>query len=662
VYYAVWLMVSGGVALWVGWLAWRRRPASGARELTILMLGLAIWAFSYAFYWLAPDMNSVVFWTNIMFVGVIITPVAFFLLVQYYIGNTLWLSRRSYAALLVIPIISIILVWTDSRHGLFFGYAHINSPVMLTHGGPWFYVFAIYSHALMAVSVFLLIRFYQRASNFYRRQVRMILFGILMPWFVNGFVVLGWEPAQGLDLTPILFSGTGLLLAYGLFGYRMMDIVPVGRDVLVEHLDDAIVLMDTRDRIVDVNPKALEFADPSVSQPVGRHIEEVFPGWAKFLTNGSTLKKRSEIRLEDSAITFLDMMAVPVRDRHGILLGKLASWHDISERKKAEEQLRIFEAALEQNPTAIVITDPDGLIKYVNPSLVKLTGYTLEDLEGRTPDMFQSGETEKEKYAGMWETIQTGAVWKGELLNRNKSGQIYWVSELIAPVLNESGEVTHFVAMQEDITDRKHAESELRKANACLQVQLEENENLQRQLREEAIHDGLTRLFNRRYMEESLAREISLAQREPRIISVVMMDVDRFKSINDKYGHQAGDFVLQTLANMLMEHTRKSDIACRYGGDEMLVVMPGATGEAAMARAEEWRAKFSTMEFALGDGTIRTSLSLGIACFPEHAQNPSDLLNASDKALYWSKVSRNQVQMYTPETMGRYQYRAGDFA
>jgi diguanylate cyclase (GGDEF)-like protein len=171
----------------------------------------------------------------------------------------------------------------------------------------------------------------------------------------------------------------------------------------------------------------------------------------------------------------------------------------------------------------------------------------------------------------------------------------------------------------------------------------------------------LTRLFNRRYMEETLAREISRAQREPQSISVVMMDVDRFKSINDRYGHQAGDMVLQNLGKMLMENTRMSDIACRYGGDEMLVVMPGATEEAAIARAEEWRLNFSLMEFSAGDGTIRTTLSLGVACFPEQAQNPSDLLNASDKALYWAKINRNQVQMYNPATMGRYQYRSSDF-
>jgi diguanylate cyclase (GGDEF)-like protein len=227
------------------------------------------------------------------------------------------------------------------------------------------------------------------------------------------------------------------------------------------------------------------------------------------------------------------------------------------------------------------------------------------------------------------------------------------VHELIAPVLNEDDKVTHYVAMQEDITERKHAEAKLRNLNVRLQEKLMEIENLHDQLREEAIRDGLTRLFNRRYMEETLDREISRGEREPHPISVVMMDVDLFKSINDGFGHQAGDVVLQTLGAMLLENTRISDIACRYGGDEMLVVMPGATQEVAVARAEEWRAAFSMMEFTFGDAKIKATLSLGVASFPYQAQNPIQLLTAADKALYWAKVKRNQVQPYNSSTMER---------
>ena len=660
-FYSVWLLVSGTIALWVGWVAWRRRPAVGARELTMLMLALAVWAFAYAFYWRVETLKATEFWMSVMFCGVIVTPVAFFLLVLHYIGQHDWLTRKAYEVILPIPVLSIIFLWTDPIHHLFFGDARINTMGLITKGGPWFYVFLYYSYTLMGIGFFLLLRYHQRSSPYYQRQVRIILLGIILPWFVNGFIMLGWVPLEGLDITPMLFTVTGLLMAYALFGYHMMDLVPVGRDALVEHLDDAIVMVDDQDRIVDINPKALEFAEPGKDQAVGRQLQEVFPHWADIISNGALLEKRKEVRLENSEFSFLDIMAVTVKDRQGRLLGKLASWRDISERKSIEDQLRIFYMAVEQNPSAILITDPQGHIEYINPRLVELTGYCLDELIGKTPKIFQSGETADQLYAGMWKTIKAGQAWKGELLNRNKMGQSYWVSELIAPVLDSNGSVTHFVAMQEDITERKHAEAELRKTNTLLQVQLEANQALQEKLREEAIHDGLTRLFNRRYMEETLAREISRAQREPQPISVVMMDVDRFKSINDRYGHQAGDLVLQNLGKMLMENTRMSDIACRYGGDEMLVVMPGATEEAAIARAEEWRLNFSLMEFSAGDGTIRTTLSLGVACFPEQAQNPSDLLNASDKALYWAKINRNQVQMYNPATMGRYQYRSSDF-
>lgn len=659
--YAVWLMVSGAVALWVAYVGWRRRAAPGALALMTLMLSLSVWALGYAFYWLALTYQACLFWMNVMYCGAIATPVTLFVLVQNYIGRSGWLNKKAYAALLTIPLLSLILLWTDPLHGLFFGSARINVSSLITSGGPWFYVFSFYSYGLMAVSVVLLARYYQRSSQFYRRQVRIILVGILLPWFVHGFVMLGWVPLQGLDLTPIVFTVTGLLVAYSLFGYHMMELVPVGRDVLVEHLDDAIVMMDSHDRIVDINPKALEFADPIGSQPIGKKLKEVFPRWVDVISNGASLEQRAEVKLENVPSSYLDLMAVPLKDRQGQVLGKLVSWRDVTERKQVEEQLHIFFMAVEQNPTAILITDPQGRIEYVNSHLVQLTGYSLEEIRGRTPSIFHSGETSDQLYASLWETIKAGHVWKGELLNRKKNSHTYWVSELIAPVLNDGGQVTHFVAMQEDITERKHAEAELMKANTRLQAQLEQNESLQELLREEAIHDGLTHLFNRRYMEETLIREISRAQREPQPISVVMMDVDLFKSINDKYGHQAGDAVLQALGRMLLENTRASDIACRYGGDEMLVVMPGATQEAAIARADEWRITFSMMEFSFGDVKIRTTLSMGVACFPDQVQNPSGLLNASDKALYWAKINRNQVHLYNPATMGQIQYHSADF-
>lgn len=652
--YAVWLMVSSGVGFLVAYLAWqRRRTAPVAPALFMLMLSLVFWSLTYAISWIVPSETAGIFWLKLTYVGAVSAPVTFFVLALYFVDRYSWLTGRVYVLLMVIPALTIFFLWTDPWHHLFFGDYPLTGRGSIYNGGPWFYVNLVYLYALIMAGSLLLIRIHLRSSQFYQRQTRVMLAGMLLPWLVNFFMFFGQHPVGRLDLTPLAFTGTGLLFAYGIWGYRMMDLIPVSRDVLVENMDDAILVVDTNWRVVDINPRALELADPGLDTPIGKPLGDVFARWQHVFPNFENGDGRVEVKLDRLPFSNLDLRITSLKDRQGHMVGRLVTWRDISAQKQMEAKLRVFFHAVEQNPTAILITDPQGRIEYVNPHLVQLSGYRLEELRGRTPQIFKSGETDNDLYTKLWGTIKSGEVWEGEILNCKKNGETYWVHELIAPVLNEDDKVTHYVAMQEDITERKHAEAKLRNLNVRLQEKLTEIENLHDQLREEAIRDGLTRLFNRRYMEETLDREISRGEREPRPISVVMMDVDLFKSINDGFGHQAGDVVLQTLGAMLLENTRISDIACRYGGDEMLVVMPGATQEVAVARAEEWRAAFSMMEFTFGDAKIKATLSLGVASFPYQAQNPIQLLTAADKALYWAKVKRNQVQPYNSSTMER---------
>ncbi len=658
--YATWLTVSGAVALLVAWLGWRRRAAPGALALLALMLSLAVWSFTYAALWLSTTVQARAFWLYMTFFGVISAPVAFFVLVQIYIGRGDWLTKRTYILLSIIPALTLLFLWTDPLHGLFFGTNHTWDESAIFSGGPWFYIFALYSYGLMAISVVLLFRTHMRSPQFYRRQTRIMLGGALLPWLANFLMLLGWNPLPGLDLTPIAFTGTGLLLAYGFFGYRMMDLVPASRDVLVENLDDAIVVVDTQGRIVDINPKAMELADPGAGAPFGKQMQDVFSRWADLIPHYATFEGRTELKLERAPFSYVELRIIPLRDRQGRLMGKLATWSDISARRQAEEQLRIFFHAVEQNPSMILITDPEGRIEYVNNRFMRVTGYSLEEVRGKTPRILKSGETPEDVYKKLWQKITNGETWEFEMLNRKKNSELYWAHLLIAPALDANGNVDHFIAMQQDITERKHVDSELRVMNTRLQAQLAEIELLQDQLREEAIRDGMTRLFNRRYMEETLEREVSRIERDSQPISVVMMDVDLFKNINDTFGHQAGDAVLQTLGTMLLENTRISDIACRFGGDEMLVVMPGATQEVAVARAEEWRMAFSMMEFTFGDKKIGATLSLGVATFPDQARGPDELLTAADKALYSAKIKRNQVVCYDPSRMARSLNRSDD--
>ena len=646
-FYAVWLACSGAVAALAAGVAWRRRSAPGAWALCILMLSLTVWSVTYAIYWLssAPGRNL---WLQATYLGAVTAPVAFFVLALFFSGRGGTWRRDAYLFLAVIPVLTLLLMWTDPWHGLFHGSHPLSDDGMIFSGGPWFYVNVVYSYGLMLAGAILLGSAYVHAQDFYRRQMRVMLAGALLPWVVNILMLFGWNPLPGLDLTPIAFTATGLLITYGFFGYRLMDLVPVARDVLVETLDEGLLVLDMQGRVVDINVRALALASP-MDNPIGKPVGEVFSRWRELIEKYNRMEARFPLQLTEPPYSHLDISVLPLKDRQGRALGRLVTWRDITEEKKIEENLRIFRHALEQSPLSILITDAEGIIEYVNRRFTEITGYTLADVTGKTPRILKSGETSEGAYRQLWETIKRGDVYETEVLNRKKDGGSFWAHELIAPVLDAHGKVYRFISMQQDITERRRTDSELRLMNTRLQMQLMEIEHLHDQLREEAIRDSLTRLFNRRYMEETLDREISRADREPSSISVVMMDVDRFKSINDAHGHQAGDTVLQTLGTLLLENTRISDIACRYGGDEMVVVMPGATLLQAAQRAEEWRAAFSMLEFSLGEARVKTTLSFGIASFPEHAGNPNQLLSAADRALYRAKIERNCVVLYAPE-------------
>jgi diguanylate cyclase (GGDEF)-like protein/PAS domain S-box-containing protein len=191
---------------------------------------------------------------------------------------------------------------------------------------------------------------------------------------------------------------------------------------------------------------------------------------------------------------------------------------------------------------------------------------------------------------------------------------------------------------------------ELHQANERLQAQIVRIEALQAQLREQAIRDYLTGLFNRRYLAETLDRELAQAIRDRAALSVVLMDIDHFKKINDTYGHRAGDMTLQALGNLLHAQTRHGDIACRYGGEEFVVVMPGASAEGAYRRAEAWRQSFEAEPIAVGAQTIHTTLSLGIAAYPAHSHLAEELLRLADQALYLAKSEgRNRTVVYGAE-------------
>lgn len=193
----------------------------------------------------------------------------------------------------------------------------------------------------------------------------------------------------------------------------------------------------------------------------------------------------------------------------------------------------------------------------------------------------------------------------------------------------------------------EQARSELQQANQELQKQLDENRALQKQLREQAIRDPLTHLFNRRYLMETLERELACALRDTCPVSVIMLDIDHFKQVNDTYGHKAGDVVLVALGELLRTQIRAGDVACRYGGEEFVAVLPGASVDVARERAGEWRARMEKMCVRYEEHELHATLSLGVAAHPQHGSTGEALLRAADQALYAAKTAgRNRVVVW----------------
>ena len=187
----------------------------------------------------------------------------------------------------------------------------------------------------------------------------------------------------------------------------------------------------------------------------------------------------------------------------------------------------------------------------------------------------------------------------------------------------------------------------LEEANAALHRQIAKIDDLQEKLREQANRDSLTGLFNRRYLEGTLEREQARCRREGAPLTMLMIDVDHFKMVNDDYGHQAGDEFLRVLGRLLLEHARTEDIVCRYGGEEFLLVLPKMPLDIALDRAAHLLTMFQELTVPYGEMRIRTTVSIGVATTPDHADSAEALLKCADRALYQAKArGRNRVVVY----------------
>lgn len=532
--FATILLANSLTAVSIAALLARRTQAPGRRSLLSMLVMIAVWSFSYAMITISTSLEAKLLWLKIENIGILTVPIFWFFFALRYNRLDGWLNRYTALLFFIVPGISLLFLFSTQWFHLYYdSVSQISAqggPLVIERG-TWYVVALFYSYLLSLVTVVLLVRRAIQHRNIYRRQMYALIAAVLVPILTNVVyqLALSLFPSSLLriDLTPISFTITAVLIVIGVFGLRIFDLIPIARHTVLEHIPEMVFVVDANDIVVDANSIAQKMLGKDMDEILGKDPLDVFRDWPELLNRFLTA---NETR---------DQIQIP--------------------------------------------GDPPRMLEVIVTALYNST----KQLEGR-------------------------------------------------------------VIVAHDITEHKWLENDLKFANSALIRQLEEINKLRDELQEQAIRDPLTDVYNRRYMTEFLALEIARAGRDETPLSVVILDVDNFKKFNDTYGHRCGDIVLQKITAFIVQHTRKGDVVCRYGGEEFVVLMPSATLETAYGRAETWRQDFAETAIDYEGMKLFATFSAGVASFPQHGLTDEAVLKAADRALYRSKdAGKNKVTVFS---------------
>lgn len=298
---------------------------------------------------------------------------------------------------------------------------------------------------------------------------------------------------------------------------------------------------------------------------------------------------------------------------------------DISELKNAEHALQIYARIFESTQEGIMITDPNQNIVQVNKAFIDTTGYTAADVIGKNPRLLQSGRHDAEFYKSLWKKLDSHGQWQGEIWNRRKNGEIYpeWLN--ISAIKDEHGVIINYVGIFSDITTIKSSE----KLFAHM-----------------AQHDALTNLPNRILFHDRLKVALTKATRNNSMVAVLYLDLDHFKPVNDRLGHNIGDLLLQAVAERLSNCVREGDTVARIGGDEFSIILDPIINREDAVRVAQKILHLIAQPFKLEGHQVSVGVSVGISLFPFDGKDSETLINTADQAMYYSKKHQGNTYRF----------------
>ena len=331
-----------GIALYV----WQRRPAPGAGVFTLLLVAVVEWSLSNALEMASTTLDGKVFWGNMQFIGITIVPAAWIVFVLQYTDRDHWLPSRLQWLLAVEPAITLVLAWTNQHHGLLRSRVWLEDlgavSVLVVDFGIWFWMHAAYSYLLLLAGAVLIIPATLRSPFLYRGQFRAVLVGALMPWIANMLYLFDLGPLPHLDLTPPAFILMAIAITWGLFRFKLLDVVPEARSNVVDRIEDGVVVLGSQDRVLDVNPAAQHIVGKPLHELIGAPVAEAV---ASIPTLSERLASPADFNGEDFTIEVdgqarvFELHDTPLYHRGKRKAGRLLILRDLTERKRSEDDL-----------------------------------------------------------------------------------------------------------------------------------------------------------------------------------------------------------------------------------------------------------------------------------------------------------------------------------
>jgi diguanylate cyclase (GGDEF)-like protein/PAS domain S-box-containing protein len=668
------LHITAFISLLVGALVLSRRNTPGGIPLAILIFSIAEWSIASGLEAAVVGVANKLFWSKVEYLGVVVAPTFFLIFTLEFTHQTRWIKKGNLLLLFIVPLIGFIgaatnwhkLIWTSFTPLL-------DQPNSIIYGhGVGYFVLLAYNYLVISVAVIALLMAWLRARSPYRDQLGILLLGSIFPYAGGILYSVAPRVLGGLDIPPVSFSFTSLFIAFGILRYRLFDLVPVPPDMIIDSMEEGILVLDTQNRIVDINPVAQDILNADTGQVLGQPAAEILKSWpvlSKFVSNNAT--GETEFIINSSPPRHIHLNLSSIHDRHGDLAVNLLVMRDVTQRHRIQAELnrKIEELGILNNISLAVTSglDMEHVLKALHEQCNQVAKmdifyvalYDEANSLVHVPLFYERGQYQ----VGPTRDIKDHPGFIGKIIRERKTLVLNGViSPDTRPVQLEkavldvpaNSYVGIPLVLRERVVGVMSVQSYFKNAFNEDQIRIleriavqaaiaVENARLYSEVQRLAIIDELTGIYNYRGLIELGSREVERAVRFHRPLAVLFFDIDDFRSFNNRYNHATGNIVLKSIAQNCRMILRSVDILTRFGGDEFVALLPETDMAQAEAVARRMVMEINGNKIATSFGELSVTISVGLTVLTDADSGLPALIDRANHAEHKAKQGQKGI-------------------